>query len=150
MRAAAVWLRSRLGRRGTDLAVFGVLELVYGWGIVSNPRYGVVRGVGVLNTWAPMTVWGAVWMLCGAAALVLAAHPAHLPSDSWGYCALLLPTGLWAGANLTAQALGQFNQAYTSATTWGLLFLHLWLCNRRPEVAVAPLVIPAGGARGGS
>lgn len=149
MRAAAARLWARLGRRGTDLLIFGALELIYGWGIVSDPRYGVVRGVGVLTAVAPMTLWGALWMASGIIAIALATHPPFL-RDSWGYAALFGPMGLWACANFGAWITGDFRQAYTSAATWGLLALHLLLSNRRPELLHLRPDIHLGGTRGGA
>lgn len=143
MAAAATRWRPALGRRGTELLLFGLLELVYGWGIATDPRYGVVRGVGVLRSLAPMTWWGVLWMLCAAVALVLAIHPPKL-RDSWGFAALYVPTAFWGAGNAVGWIDGDFPQAYTSAATWLTLTLILVLSERWPE---PPPRIP-GGERG--
>ncbi|WP_148003651.1 hypothetical protein [Streptomyces sp. adm13(2018)] len=130
---AAELLRARLGRRGSVLLGFGVLELLYGLGLVLDPRFGIVRGVGVLTHVAPMAVWGGLWMACGLCALAMA-WEVRATRDTWGYAAAILPPIGWAGANLIAWLTGSFAQAWTSAVTWGCLAYVIRRVNGWPEV----------------
>ncbi|WP_439947155.1 hypothetical protein [Streptomyces sp. BBFR109] len=129
---AARRLRKRLGRRGTVLAGLGLVEIVYGLQVATDPRYGVVRGVGVLIHLLPMPWWGGVWMLCGVIAGVLAFEP-RPRWDRWGFAASTLPMILWSGANLFAWASGSFHQAWTSFCTWGVWACIVTTINRWPE-----------------
>lgn len=133
--SAARWLRKRLGRRGSILLAFGVMETLYGWGVASDPRYGVVRGVGVLTHMLPMTWWGGVWILCGLAASALAFEP-RPRWDRLGFGAATLPMSLWSAANFVAWATREFPQAWTSTVTWGAFVYVLIRVNRWPEYQV--------------
>ncbi|MYR84100.1 hypothetical protein GTY41_03855 [Streptomyces sp. SID685] len=132
---AARRIQKRLGRRGSILAGIGTMELVYGLQVVIDPRYGVVRGVGVLTHLRPMPWWGVLWMLCGAAALVLAFEPKP-KWDRWGFAAAWVPMEIWSLANLVAWLSGDFHQAWTSAVTWGVWAYIVTAINRWPEYYV--------------
>jgi hypothetical protein len=130
--SAARWLRKRLGRRGSILMAFGIFETLYGWGIVSDPRYGVVRGVGVLTRWLPMPWWGGLWILCGITAVLMAFEP-RPRWDRWGFAAATLPMLLWSAANAVAWLSGVFGQAWTSMVTWAAFAYIAQKINRWPE-----------------
>lgn len=132
MRAAARRLGKRLGRRGRILLAFGVMQVLYGWSIATDPRYGVVRGVGVLTHMLPMRVWGAVWIVCGAVALAMA-WEIRSSRDSWGYGAVTVPMSLWSGANFVAWTSNVYPQAWTSVCTWGAFVYIAMSVNRWPE-----------------
>ncbi|MFC8171219.1 hypothetical protein [Streptomyces sp. NPDC057325] len=131
--AAAALLRTRLGRRGSVLLAFGVMELLYGLGLLLDPRFGIVRGVGVLTHVAPMWVWGGLWMLCGALALIMA-WDVRATRDTWGYAAAVLPPLGWCGAHLVAWLTGSYPQAWTSAVTWACIAVVIRRVNGWPEV----------------
>jgi hypothetical protein len=132
IRAAARRLRKRLGRRGRILLAFGVMQILYGYGIAADPRYGVVRGVGVLTRLLPMWAWGGLWIACGAIAVVMA-WEIRSSRDTWGYGALTLPMSLWSGANFVAWVSNSYPQAWTSVCTWGAFVYIAAVINRWPE-----------------
>lgn len=132
IRAAARRLRKRLGRRGRILLAFGGMQILYGWGIARDPRYGVVRGVGVLTHLLPMPVWGFLWMACGTVAVAMA-WEIRSSRDTWGYAALTFPMLVWSGANLVAWATQEYPQAWTSVATWGAFVYIAMMINRWPE-----------------
>jgi hypothetical protein len=117
------------------------METLYGIGIVADPRYGVVRGVGVLTHWLSMPWWGALWMICGVIGITMAFEP-RPRWDRWGFAAETLPMSLWSAANFVAWMSGDFDQAWTSVCTWGLLVAVLRIINRWPEYDLR------GGERG--
>lgn len=133
--AAARRLRKRLGRRGRILLAFGLMQVLYGYGIATDPRYGVVRGVGVLTRMLPMSAWGGLWMACGAVAVVMA-WEIRSSRDSWGYAALTLPMSLWSGANFVAWVSREYPQAWTSVCTWGAFVYIAMAINRWPEYSL--------------
>jgi hypothetical protein len=135
MGAAARRLTKRLGRRGSILLAFGIMETLYGWGIATDPRYGIVRGVGVLTHMLPMPWWGSLWMLCGVVAIALSFEP-RPRWDRWGYAGATVPMTLWSLANLVAWLSGEFGQAWTSFCTWGAFVYILMRINRWPEYSI--------------
>lgn len=123
-RAAAVWRgRPHLDLRGDLLVVFGTLEISYGIANVSNARFGVVRGVGVLiHRHLPMQLWGSLWIATGLTAVVTALLAIRRPAwDRIGYAALMGPLLLWSAATAAAWWTGTYPQAWSSTTTWGLM-----------------------------
>lgn len=132
MRAAAGGLRQRLGRRGSILLAFGVMETLYGVGLIADPRFGIVRGVGVLTHIAPMTLWGAIWITSGLCAFALA-WEVRATRDTWGYALAVLPPALWSVANLLAWLTGSYGQAWTSTVTWGCIAYVIRRINSWPE-----------------
>jgi hypothetical protein len=133
MRAVVRRLRKRLGRRGRVLLAFGIMQTAYGVQIAFDPRYGQVRGVGVLTHWLPMSYWGALWMTCGTVAIAMA-WEIRASHDTWGYAALTAPMLLWSGANLVAWISRDYPQAYTSCCTWGAMVYIAMVVNRWPEL----------------
>jgi len=132
IRAAVRRLRKRLGRRGRVLLAFGLMQILYGYGIASDPRYGVVRGVGVLTHLLPMQAWGGLWIACGAFAVAMA-WEIRASRDTWGYGALTLPMSLWSAANAIAWASREYPQAWTSVCTWGAFVYIAAAINRWPD-----------------
>ncbi|MFB7285424.1 hypothetical protein [Actinacidiphila glaucinigra] len=118
MRAAAARAGQRLGYRGIALLIAGVGWINYGLGLLNDPRFGVVRGVGALTRIAPLHVWAWVWLLsglacCGAAVL-------RAGRDWWGWVAAAGMPAVWAFAYTSARALGEFPQGWYSGITWGV------------------------------
>ncbi|MFJ5644022.1 hypothetical protein [Streptomyces sp. NPDC093223] len=136
-------LSKRLGRRGHVLVGIGAMELVYGLQVAIDPRYGIVRGVGVLTHWLPMAFWGGLWMLCGLIAFSFAFEP-RPHWDRWGFAASAFPMLVWSGANLVAWLSGEFGQAWTSFFTWGVWAYVVTAINRWPEYEFV-----RGGTHGG-
>lgn len=132
MPAAVRRISKRLGRRGRILLAFGTMQVLYGVSIVSDPRYGVVRGVGVLTHMRPMSFWGAIWITCGAIALAMA-WQIRSSRDTWGYGAVTVPMALWSGANFIAWVSSAYPQAWTSVITWGAFVYIAGTVNRWPE-----------------
>lgn len=116
MGAAGAWYRRRVGLRGTALGVTGIGWITYGTGIITDPRYGVQRGVQVLVQICPLSWWGVLWIVCGTAALGAALlRPGR---DTAGFAAATLPPLVWAGAYVIAWLTGGYPQAWTATPAW--------------------------------
>jgi len=118
MRAAVSRASRRLGYRGCALLVCGVGWIIYGAGLLADPRFSITRGVAALTRVAPMPVWGWVWMASG----VLCVLAAPLPSrrDWWGWLAASAMPSVWAVAYSGARALGTLPQGWYSGIVWAV------------------------------
>lgn len=116
MSAAGAWYRRRVGLRGTALWATGAGWIAYGIGIITDPRYGVQRGVQVLTSICPLPWWGLLWILCGLTAAVTSVR--RPGRDVVGFAGAALPPMTWAGAYVLAWATGNYPQAWTSVPAW--------------------------------
>lgn len=125
-------LGRRLGPRGAGLLLCGVGWIVYGCGLLGDPRFGIVRGVDALVRVAPISVWGWVWIASGVVACLAA--PLQPREDWWGWLAAAAMPGVWAVAYTSARALGTLAQGWYSGTVWavfpGLLMILAWSTRR--------------------
>lgn len=157
MSAAAAWAARRLGLRGIVLLLTGCGWITYGVGIMIDPRYGVARGVAVLTHWWPLTDWGLMWILCGAAAIGCAWLATD--ADVVGFGAAAFPPLVWSGAYLAAWLTGRYPTAWTSIPAWWVpiaLLASCGVCSRRLDALArkvellnqeaAARQIPLGGA----
>lgn len=117
MRAAARWLRQRLGRRGALLTLKGLMATGYGAGQVFEPT-GDRRGLALLLKLRPLEFWGWLWVTAGVIALVCAWLP---PRRDWpGFLAVWLVSTPWAMAYLLSWwPLHQTPQGWVIATIFG-------------------------------
>lgn len=120
---------ARVGPRGSILLALGWIQVTYGYQLITQPRYGIVRGVWVLTSLAPMTFWGGLWVATGVVGVFMSVET-KIENDTFGYGAIFVPYALWAAANVYAFVTGSYPQAYTSAVTWGLLAAVTLMINR--------------------
>lgn len=137
MLRAARRAAERLGRRGAYLAIAGAGWLLYGTGIVLDPREGTVRAAAVLRHVAPLEVWGWAWVLC--AAIALGTAWSRCPErQAVGYAAATAPPLLWASGYAAAWALGEHPQAWAGAATWAAAALQMMIVAGWREHRVVP------------
>ncbi len=108
------WLRDHIGRRGTALLFFALLDAIYAYSLY-NPapevrRTGLVQFVEAV---APLWVWGSLWALAGVFCLVYAFRR----SDQRGFAAAIAIKVLWGVLCLLAMFNG-VDRAYVSAAIW--------------------------------
>ncbi|MEU2316011.1 hypothetical protein [Streptomyces albidoflavus] len=106
----------RLGYRGAALLICGTGWINWGLSLLSDPRYGTVRGAAALTELAPMPVWAWVWIGSGIASCAAAVLPSR--RDWWGWIAATAMPVVWAAAYTSARALGEFPQGLGSGLTW--------------------------------
>lgn len=75
--------------------------------------------------WAPIEVWGSIWILVGALSIISSKWPPVV--ESWGYMVLTGFSAGWGASYLTGVILGK-SPASTlgSAVTWFLLAFMWW------------------------
>jgi hypothetical protein len=137
VRTAGLRACRRIGPRGAVLLAIGWQQITYGYQIITDPRYGVVRGVGVLRNLAPMSYWGGLWVVAGLIAVAMSMERRAI-RDAVGYGATFVPYFLWSVANLYASISGDYPQAYPSAAAWGTyavitIMINRWLGAPRRE-----------------
>jgi hypothetical protein len=138
-RRAARAIAAHVGRRGTFLAAFGVIYLVYGvaqWARETSP-FAALGPAAELLTRPP---WAALWLVCGFLACVCAGARRRRGVvrprvDALGYNALLLPPTLWVlGYALSAVLYLATGAQVGTDRAWAALVI--WL-----SVVVAVLVV---------
>lgn len=111
----------RFSHRRAFLVVIGTGWSLYGGlGIIGNPRYGTARGLTAITHHVPggLNTLGWMWVVLGGVA-VLAGLLVNCPRvQAFGYVAIAVPAGLWAGTLATAAAT-TFPEAVGSACGWG-------------------------------
>ncbi len=112
MGAAPARWRRRLGWRGTALLACGLPWIVYGVGLLTTPRPGLVRAASVVTSVMGLHCWGAVWLGCGVLACLAAGRRSG--RDTWGFAAAAAPPSIWALAYLAAAATGAYREAWAS------------------------------------
>ncbi|MET7944297.1 hypothetical protein [Streptomyces sp. NPDC005302] len=113
--------RRPFSHRRAFLVVLGLGWAAYGrLGIIDNPRYGTARGLADITRHIPggLDTLGWMWVVLGASAVVsgLAANCPRV--QAFGYVAIAVPAGLWAGA-FAAAAATTYAEAVGSAAAWG-------------------------------
>ncbi|WP_405019540.1 hypothetical protein OHV05_24390 [Kitasatospora sp. NBC_00070] len=111
MAAPAAW-RRRLGWRGTALLSYGTLWIIYGIGLMTTPRAGLIRAASVITSLMGLHCWGVAWIVCGLVACVAATRRSG--RDTWGFAAAAAPPTIWGLAYLAAGATGEYRQAWAS------------------------------------
>lgn len=115
--AAARAVHRRLGvGRGYALLGPGIGWIVYGISIIQDHRPAVAKGTIVLTAWWPLTWWGAVWIVCGAGAVVCSLR--RPGKDTIGWWLASAPPLLWVAAYFIASTTGRYPTAWTGVPAW--------------------------------
>jgi hypothetical protein len=133
MKRARAWMRAaraRVGRRGSALLFFALLDLVLAASLAgapaatrSSPTYAFLSLL--LPLWAWALVWAAVGVVCLVQAFMLCDRIAFA-------CASWLKVG-WGVLNLTGWLLGEIPRGYVSAVIWLALASFVALIASWPE-----------------
>lgn len=134
---------SQLGFRGRALLMLGVVWCLIGLGVVGEPSTPGVWH----HTW-PDWVRIAMWVGCGATAVVFAWRPKGA-SDAIGWVALYLPPAVRAVSFLVAWSdyllpLGGagFARGWVSALIYGAMVAMVTLLSRWPEPPLRAAPVP--------
>jgi hypothetical protein len=108
-----VVLFRRIGRRGAALLFFALLDLIYGYAVLSSPR-----PPGSFYAWAdtvlPLATWVACWWTVAAICLFFA----FLTYDTTAFIAAIAIKVGWGGTALTGWISGHAPMGYVSAVIW--------------------------------
>lgn len=137
-----VWFALRPWRRHSlVLLVAGILYVLIGTSY-TLPTVDPDReaALAVALYWAPMPVWGAVWILTGLTAILSSRWPPA--SETWGYTVMSGTAALWSAFILAGVPLGSDPANITGALVFAVLAF-LWWANAgllNPEDWPAPVV----------
>lgn len=125
-------LRRRVGRRGSALLFFGVLDLVYAWGLAwPDPQSRATPSLMFVNTVLPLAAWAVLWGFVGLACVYHAFHR----YDAFGFrCAIGIKM-IWGGVSFIGWALAGVPRGYVTAAIWYGLAGLVWIIAgwREPE-----------------
>jgi hypothetical protein len=111
--AVAYW--RRVGRRGSALLFFAVLDLIYGFSLyrpapraVATPAFVFVAGI------APLWAWAVLWWITGCLCLI----GAFMRDDSLAWAAAMLIKVLWGAVFLFGWLVAGVERGWVSAAIW--------------------------------
>lgn len=134
---AVVWMALRPWRRHSlVLTVGGLVYALVGWTyIITPPTPSRESSLRIPLTFAPIELWGIVWLLVGLLAVASSRWPPA--SEKWGYTLLSGLGALWASFYVGGVALGGPFQSLSGALVWALVAFVWWaisgLDNPRPR-----------------
>lgn len=115
MRDRATRLRRLIGRRGTALLFFALLDLVYARGLLwSSESARDLPSFRFLATLLPLWVWGVLWAGVGIVCLVFA-FASH---DRIGFAAAMGLKVLWGALFLAGGALAGLDRGVEAGAVW--------------------------------
>lgn len=116
-RLAAWWrrLRTRIGRRGSALLFFALVDLVFAASLAAAPpSTSQSSAYAFLATILPLNAWAIPWAAVGGMCLVYAAQTEDRP-------AFIAASGLkvgWGVLYLAGWLVGEIPRGYVSAVVW--------------------------------
>lgn len=130
--------QKRFGRRGTILGLFGVVWVLYGFAQFTGPesRFGNLGTV--VTTVINSRRWGALWIVCGLVAVVIALMPRRR-GDGRGFAALLIPavghTATYTLSWVLFLATGVYGteRAWVAAIIWAVEVVTVLVCASWPD-----------------
>ncbi len=108
-------LARRIGRRGSCLLFFAVLDLFYALSLF-QPVAEARRSASVLfiASILPLWAWGTLWLTVG----ILCIIGAFTRRDRWAFAAAVAIKTLWGGLTLLAWIAGFLERGWLSAVIW--------------------------------
>lgn len=106
------------GLRPIALVAAGLGWMVYGRGIITDPRYGTTRGLADLTQYVPLSALGWVWVACGAVAVAAGLARTAPRWQAAGFTALAGPAFLWGLGFTRTWISGGYPSASGSAGAW--------------------------------
>jgi hypothetical protein len=125
----------RVGRRGSALLFFAVLDLIYSFSLyhpapraAATPAFVFIAGI------VPLWAWATLWLVVGLLCLV----GAFVREDSFAWAAAMLLKVLWGSVFLTGWWLAGLERGWVSAA--------IWLCSAALVALLAGWPEPIGSA----
>lgn len=117
-------LRHRVGRRGSGLLFFAVLDLIFAYSLLypdkvtrHGPSFVFYRSL------APMWVWAAVWAAVGLVCLWYA----FTRCDQLGFTAAISLKVGWGLLHLGGWLIGDLERGYVAAAIWLAFAAWVWI-----------------------
>lgn len=117
-RRAARHLMRQLGRRGAILTSYGLVWVLYGYGLLVIPLPDQ-RGLRTLLNLMPLSAWAWCWIGAGIVALVCAWAPPG--RDTAAFFVLPLPAAAWMATHFAAWLLDDVPRAWVATAVWAVI-----------------------------
>lgn len=111
LRKMIQWVRWHAGRRGAFLAFLTVLDIAYGWALLTMSVAPLKHSP---DFFLPLHVWGFIWIGTGLFCL----SGIFLRFDRIHYTAAAMLKAAWGLLYLDLQLEGTAHQAWVSVTVW--------------------------------
>ncbi len=123
-------LARRIGRRGTALLFFALLDVIYAISL-ANPPSGQRRSPTLIyiESLAPLGLWAALWLVVG----IICAIGAFMKSDRWAFAAAMFLKLLWGTVFLIGWAVFGLERGYVSAAIWLAFSAYVYVLSTWPE-----------------
>lgn len=108
------------------LAVAGVIYMIYGLFMITIPASDTrQRGLELAMRWAPLDVWGVIWIAVGTMAFASTRWPPA--SETWGYSAMAGLSALWSCFYVMGIVFfdSTVQTGFAGVAVWGLI-AYLW------------------------
>lgn len=131
-------ISAHIGRRGAFLALFGIVYLLIGYSYLGDrPTPAVRAALRLAINVAPLWVYGLVWILGGATALIvgLIVPPTR---DAVGFIAMITLPTLWACVYFAAWLHNDAPRGWTSALLFALVAFAVAVVSGMPNPVKVP------------
>ncbi len=126
-------IAQRVGRRGTALLFFALLDVVYAISL-ANPVEEVRRSKTLVfvQQIMPLYAWSMLWLVVG----IVCAIGAFMQKDRWAFTAAMFLKVLWGTVFLLGWALYGLERGYVSAVIWLVFAGWIYVISTWPEPSV--------------
>ncbi len=127
---STISLARRIGKRGTALLFFALLDVIYAISL-ANPPAEQRRTASLLyiESLAPLEAWAFLWLAVG---LVLAVG-AFCRRDRWAFASAMFLKVLWGTTHLVGWAFYGVERGYVSAIIWLTFAVFVYVISTWPE-----------------
>ena len=124
-------------RHSLVLAVAGTVYILVGISyVISDPTPSREASLAVAIAWWPLPVWGCIWIIVGALAILSSRWPPA--SETWGYTTMTGLAAGWAGFYLAGVLGGAPMQGISGVLVWGLVAFMWWAISGLVNPGAAP------------
>jgi hypothetical protein len=127
---AARRFKRRIGRRGTILACYGLVWILYGYGQLISPQPDQ-RGLRLSLRLMPLDAWAWLWIAAGVLAVVCAWAPPG--RDAAAFVGLVLIVVPWTASYLVTWLLGEYPRGWVAAAIWTVITVPVMVVAGWPE-----------------
>lgn len=136
-------------RHSLVLLVAGLAYVFIGVTYIVTPlSHARAQALIVALHWAPINIWGSLWILVGALSIISSKWPPVV--ESWGYMVLTGFSAGWGATYLTGVIIGESPAGnISSAITWAMMAFMWWAISGlinpdRVAVMVVEKEVPGG------
>jgi hypothetical protein len=125
-------LVQRVGRRGSCLLFFAVLDVLYALSLAKPPPEAKQSPtVAFISHIAPLDLWAAAWFTVG----VICFAGAFRRHDRWAFTAAVAIKTVWGGTFLLGWLLAGIDRGWVAAVIWLAMAGWVYIISSWPEAA---------------